>query len=76
MREGLLSDGYLCLRFGGLIFGRAYFGGGAYYWNFTVLLDIYFDFVSVNIEQYLVLKPLAVYILMDSFRAAKNSPPP
>ena len=23
--EGLLSEGYLCLRFGGLIFGRAYF---------------------------------------------------
>ena len=34
--EGLLSEGFLYLRFGGLIFGRAYFffggggGGGAY----------------------------------------------
>ena len=38
IREGLLSEGYLRLRFGGLIFGRAYFGGGgAYYRNFTVL---------------------------------------
>ena len=31
IREGLLSEGCLHLRFGGLIFG------GAYYWNFTVL---------------------------------------
>ena len=30
IQEGLLSEGYLRLRFGGLIFGRAY------YWNFTV----------------------------------------
>ena len=29
-REGLLLEGYLHLRFGGLTFGRAY------YWNFTV----------------------------------------
>ena len=28
IREGLLSEGYLLLRFGGLIFGRAYFLGG------------------------------------------------
>ena len=28
IREGLLSEGYLRLRFGGLIFGRTYFGGG------------------------------------------------
>ena len=28
IREGLLSEGYLRLRFGGLIFGRAYFEGG------------------------------------------------
>ena len=28
IREGLLSEGYLRLRFGGLIFGRAYFWGG------------------------------------------------
>ena len=40
--EGLLSEGYLRLRFGGPIFERAYFffrgqwGGGAYYQNFTV----------------------------------------
>ena len=27
-REGLSSEGYLHLRFRGLIFGRAYFGGG------------------------------------------------
>ena len=37
IREGLLSEGFLRLRFGGLIFRRAYFGGGgAYYRNFTV----------------------------------------
>ena len=34
IQEGLLSEGYLCLRFRGLIFGRAYFWG-ACYWNFT-----------------------------------------
>ena len=39
IREGLLSEGYLCLRFGGLICRRAYFfflggGGGSHYWNF------------------------------------------
>ena len=28
IREGLLSEGYLRLRFGGLIFGRAYFWVG------------------------------------------------
>ena len=28
IRKGLLSEGYLHLRFRGLIFGRAYFGGG------------------------------------------------
>ena len=28
IREGLLSEGYLRLRFGGLIFGRAYFWEG------------------------------------------------
>ena len=43
IREGLLSEGYLRLRFGGLIFGRTSFGreggggGGAYYRNFTIL---------------------------------------
>ena len=33
-----MLEEYLCLRFGGLIFGRAYVwgGGGAYYRNFTV----------------------------------------
>ena len=40
IREGLLSEGFLRLRFGGLIFGRANFrgggDGGAYYRNFTV----------------------------------------
>ena len=38
-QEGLLSEGYFCLRFGGrgggLIFGKAYFWG-AYYQNFAV----------------------------------------
>ena len=28
IQEGLLLEGYLHLRFGGLIFGRAYFWGG------------------------------------------------
>ena len=39
IREGSLSEGFLRLRFGGRIFGRASFGGeggGAYYRNFTV----------------------------------------
>ena len=27
IREGVLSEGHLRLRFGGLIFGRTYFGG-------------------------------------------------
>ena len=27
IREGLLSEGFVRLRFGGLILGRAYFGG-------------------------------------------------
>ena len=31
--EGLLLEGYLCLRLGGLTFGG---GGGGYYRNFTV----------------------------------------
>ena len=35
--EGLLSEGYLHLRFGGLMFDRAFFsGGGGYYQDFTV----------------------------------------
>ena len=34
--EGLSSEGFLRLRFGRLILGRAYFFGGAYYRNFTV----------------------------------------
>ena len=37
--EGLLSEGFLRLRFGGLIFERTYFGG-AYYRNFTVTVLI------------------------------------
>ena len=40
IREGLLSEGYLCLKFGELIFGRIYIffggGGGAYNRNFMV----------------------------------------
>ena len=28
IREGLLSEGFVRLRFGGLIFGKAYFRGG------------------------------------------------
>ena len=41
IREGLLSEGFLRLRFGGLTFGRVYFfggggGTGAYYRNFKV----------------------------------------
>ena len=37
IREGLLSEGFLILRFGGLIFGRANFGGG-------LLSEFYFTF--------------------------------
>ena len=36
IREGLLLEGFLRLRFGGLIFRRAYFWEGFNYWNFTV----------------------------------------
>ena len=39
IREGLLSEEFLRLRFRGLIFGRAYFWG-AYYRNFTVLYSL------------------------------------
>ena len=43
IREGLLSEGIWRLKFGGLIFGRAYFfwtgGRGAYYRNFTVCVS-------------------------------------
>ena len=38
IREGLLSEGFLGLRFGGFIFERAYIFGGTYYRNFTVFL--------------------------------------
>ena len=38
IREGLLSEGFLRLRFEELIFGRACFFGGAYYRNFTVYM--------------------------------------
>ena len=41
IREGLLSEGYLCLIFGGLFSGGLIFGG-AYYQNFTVLTNIGF----------------------------------
>ena len=49
IREGLLSEGYLRLRFGGLIFGRAYyfFGGGG--WGrliIGILRNIFSLFVS------------------------------
>ena len=40
IREGLLSEGYLRLRFGGAYFREDFFfggGGGAYYRNFTTL---------------------------------------
>ena len=36
IREGSLSEGFLRLRFRGLIFGRAYFLGAACYRNFTI----------------------------------------
>ena len=39
IRECLLSKGNFRLRFGGLIFGRAYFWGG-YYRDFTVLYKV------------------------------------
>ena len=45
IREGFLSEGYLRLRFGGLIFGRAYFkgvGGGGH-----LLSEIYDIFVCL-----------------------------
>ena len=37
IREGLLSEGYLRLRFRGLIIIVFFLGGGGYYRNFTVL---------------------------------------
>ena len=36
IREGLLSEGYLRLRFGGLIFGRAYYQNFTVYWKILV----------------------------------------
>ena len=45
IREGLLLEGYLCLRFEGLIFGRAYFWGGLlsefYDMLFLVMMSVY-----------------------------------
>ena len=44
---GLLSEGYLLLRFGGLIFGRAYLfifswgGGGGLLWYITIVMFLY-----------------------------------
>ena len=38
-REGLLSEGFLRLTFGELIFGRAYFCGALFSRNFTVFLQ-------------------------------------
>ena len=37
-QEGLLSAGFWCLRFWGLIFeGGLCLGGGTYFWNFILL---------------------------------------
>ena len=37
IREGLLSEGFVHLRFGGLIFGRAYF----FFWGGGLLSEFY-----------------------------------
>ena len=44
IREGLLSEGYLRLRFGGLIFGRAYFFIFFYFFFFFWEGEIYRNF--------------------------------
>ena len=45
LREGLLSEGFVRLRFGGLIFCRAHFfffgGGGSYYREFYGILTLW-----------------------------------
>ena len=45
IREGLLVEGYLRLRFGGAYFreGLFFLGGGAYYRNFTVFCFFFFS---------------------------------
>ena len=54
IREGLLSEGYLLLRFGGLIFRRAYFGGG------DGLLSEFYGILKQ-------IKAVTVYFLEDFF---------
>ena len=51
IHEGLLSEGFLHLRYGALIFRRAFFcegwgGGGAYYQNFMVLQTL-LDYMAI-----------------------------
>ena len=46
IREGLLSEGYLRLRFRGLIFGRAYFLLFLFICLFFIYLFIYFFFLG------------------------------
>ena len=48
IREGLLSEGFLGLRFGGLIFGRAYFGGGG-----GGLLSEFYGYLKKSSFQYI-----------------------
>ena len=49
--EGLLSEGHLRLRFGGLIFGRAYYCYNYYYFlgGALILLEFYGIHVHVNL---------------------------
>ena len=48
IREGLLSEGYLCLRFGGLIFGRAYFWEGLLSEFYGLLVILFSWFLSLS----------------------------
>ena len=41
IREGLLSEGYLRLRFGGLIFGGPYYQNFTVYWKILVYIGVF-----------------------------------
>ena len=56
IREGLLSEGYLRLKFGGLLFGRAYFflggggGGGLLLEFYSIFVDMFKDSVLYGLS--------------------------
>ena len=46
--EGVLSEGYLCLTFGGLIFGRAYFWRGLLSEFYGILSPLFYSLKPWN----------------------------